>query len=290
MRLPRRLIQEFLEDWLQVHLSIGVLNKTITESGRAVAPLEEELVQEVQQAELVHVDETGWKEGGRNAWLWVLTATGVTLFLLGNRSWAVIADVLEQFGGWLMSDGYGVYRRYGQRLRCLAHLVRKARGLAESLTPGAQEFGEQVSAVLGAVIAGVYRARAGPGVDLRAELAEELAALKQSCEAHRESAHQKTRALARELLNDWDTFWQVLDCPELPLTNNAAERALRHWVIARKISQGTRTAQGSRAFTLLASVIETCRQRGVSPWPYLAQVIAARRKGQAAPPLPASAT
>ena len=57
---------------------------------------------------------------------------------------------------------------------------------------------------------------------------------------------EKTRALARELLNDWDTFWVVLDHPELPLTNNIAERALRHWVIARRISYGTRNPQGSR--------------------------------------------
>jgi len=36
----------------------------------------------------------------------------------------------------------------------------------------------------------------------------------------------------------------------------------------------------------LASVIETCRQRKVSPWTYLAEVIAERRKGNPAPPLP----
>jgi len=39
----------------------------------------------------------------------------------------------------------------------------------------------------------------------------------------------------------------------------------------------------------LASVIETCRKRAILPWPYLAQVIAERRKGNPAPPLPASA-
>jgi transposase len=49
----------------------------------------------------------------------------------------------------------------------------------------------------------------------------------------------------------------VLDHPGLPLTPNEAERALRHWGIARCI--GTRTPQGTRAFALLASVIETCR-------------------------------
>ena len=106
------------------------------------------------------------------------------------------------------------------------------------------------------------------------------------CDQHRDGAHEKTRALACEFLNDWDTFWVVLDYPWLPLTNNEAERALRHWVIARRISYGTRTAQGSRAFELTISVIETCRKRGVSPWPYLAEVIRQRRKGLPAPALP----
>jgi len=91
-------------------------------------------------------------------------------------------------------------------------------------------------------------------------------------------------------LNDWDAIWTVLEHPELPITNNIAERILRHWVIARKISYGTRTKQGSRAFTLLASVIETCRQRNVSPWTYLAEVIAERRQGNPVPPLPIAAS
>ena len=81
-------------------------------------------------------------------------------------------------------------------------------------------------------------------------------------------------------------FGVVLDHPELPLTNNAAERALRHWVIARRIGMGTRTPQGTRVFALLASVIETCRKRNVSPWPYLTEVLRQRRKGLPAPPLP----
>ena len=56
--------------------------------------------------------------------------------------------------------------------------------------------------------------------------------------------------------------------------------ALRHWVIARKISHGTRTATGSRVFALLASVIDTCRQRGHSPWLYIETAIADRRAGR----------
>jgi hypothetical protein len=290
MRMSRPRIQEFLKDWLGIYLSVGVINQTITEGGRAVEPVEEELIAAIKQSDLLHADETVWKENGRLRWLWVLITPSVTLFLIGGRGWEVIAETLEGFAGWLMSDGYLVYRKYGKRLRCLAHLIRKARGLSESLNQEGQLFGEKVLEYLAKFIKGVYRAREGPDMNPKEEFAEPLAELKAWCEKHRDSEHQKTRRLAREFLNDWEAIWSVLDHPALPLTNNIAERALRHWVIARKISYGTRTQQGSRAFALLASVIDTCRQRKVSPWTYLAEVVAERRTGNPAPPLPVAAS
>lgn len=286
LRLSRPRIREFLQDWLGISLSVGCINQCLLEGGRAVAPLEDELVAEIQQSELLHADETGWKESGRTVWLWVLRTATVTLYLIGRRSWEVIANIMEQFGGWLMSDGYGQYRQYGQRLRCLAHLIRKARGLAESCHPDAAEFGQTVLQTMSHIIEGIYLARGDPTMNLVEKFAAELAQLQSACEGHRDHTHEKTKKLARELLNDWTAIWQVLAYPDLPITNNAAEQALRHWVIARKISHGTRTAEGSRAYTLLASVIDTCRQRGVLPWPYIAQVITERRQGKAAPPIP----
>jgi hypothetical protein len=65
-----------------------------------------------------------------------------------------------------------------------------------------------------------------------------------------------------------------------------AIRALRHAVIARRISYGTRTTEGSLAYCSLLSVIETCRLRKVDPWSYIAQVIALGRKGILPPPIP----
>ena len=78
----------------------------------------------------------------------------------------------------------------------------------------------------------------------------------------------------------------MLHHPERPLSNNDAERALRHGVIARRLSHGTRTAVGSCAFTLLASVIDTCRPRRHSPWTYLVTAITDRRAGLALASLP----
>ncbi len=286
MRLSRKRIQEFLIDWLGVKLSVGTINQCILECGRAVWPLEDELIVEIQKSGLLYVDETGWPEGGKLKWLWVLRTTTVTIYMIGKRSWDVIAAVMEKFAGWLMSDGYPQYRKYGKRLRCLAHIIRKARGLSESSHPEAKLFGEKVLETIKLFITGIYKARSDPGIDLEKEFAGKLAELKDWCEQHREHHHAKTKALARELLNDWDAIWTVLKYPALPITNNLAERLLRHWVIARKINLGTRTPEGSRAYISLASIIDTCRQRGVLPWPYIASVIAERRKGNSAPSIP----
>ena len=211
--------------------------------------------------------------------------------MIGKRSAQIERVLGEIFPGWLMSDGLKAYRKYLKRLRCWAHLDRKAQGLADSLDAEARRFGEQLLAILKILREEVYRARKKPpgSINIRQTHATFLGILMASCDQHKDSKHEKTRALAREFLYDWEAIWAVLSHPYLPITNNEAEQLLRHWVICRRISYGTRTAQGSRVVALLASVIETCRKRKASPWPFLAEVLGNCRRGETAPPLPASA-
>lgn len=42
-----------------------------------------------------------------------------------------------------------------------------------------------------------------------------------------------------ELCNDWEAIFQMLHQPQVPLTNDASGRALRHVVNARRLSHGT---------------------------------------------------
>ncbi|MEH2351286.1 MAG: transposase [Nostoc sp.] len=74
------------------------------------------------------------------------------------------------------------------------------------------------------------------------------------------------------LLADWDAVIACFYHPQLPPTNNEAERALPHAVIARRISW-TRTNEGSLAYCSILSVVETCRLRKVDPWSDVAQVL-----------------
>jgi Transposase IS66 family len=62
---------------------------------------------------------------------------------------------------------------------------------------------------------------------------------------------------------------QVLDCPEFPLHNNAAETDIREYVTRRKISGGTRSELGRRARDTFVGLKKTCRKLGISFWNYL---------------------
>ena len=276
--------------WLGVRLSVGTVQRCLLEAARASDAVEEQLVEAVLDAPLLHADETAHPERGQALWLWVFVSASTVVFYVGHRSKEIVTNLLgDDYTGWLMSDGYGVYREYARRLRCWAHLLRKAKGLEASFEPQACEFGRETRALLERLMDAVYAARESPGEALEVRYADTLAAFAARCARARDSGHANTRALAVELLRDWAAIFAVLAHPELPLTNNEAERMLRHWVIWRRISHGTRTAVGSRTFALLASVIETCRRRAHSPWAYLAAVIAAARAGVAVPRLaPAS--
>jgi hypothetical protein len=62
---------------------------------------------------------------------------------------------------------------------------------------------------------------------------------------------------------------RVLERPEVPLHNNAAESDIREYVKRRKISGGTRSAAGRRCPDTFASLKKTCRKLGVRFWDYL---------------------
>ena len=254
-----------------------------------MAPLEEERVADIERAVLVHADETSWREAGQAPGLWVFVNAQTVWYQIGYRTQEIVGNVLSAaFQGELMTDGYRVYRSSPNRLRCWAHLMRKRVGLGESTHRRVAAIGQELQTAFSGLQDAIYTAR-GSG-DPPGSLASANAALietfRQSLERHRDDPHEKLRAVVREFLWDWEVILRPWSDPSLPLTNNEAERALRHYVIARRISHGTRSELGSRAYALLASVIETCRRRGAVVLDFLGTVIAAARKGLALPAFP----
>ena len=69
------------------------------------------------------------------------------LYYISHRGQELVRNLLGGYAGVLMSDGWQAYRWLGRRLRCWAHLKRKAQGKADSLNPAAQGFGREVLAL-----------------------------------------------------------------------------------------------------------------------------------------------
>ncbi|MBF0235923.1 MAG: IS66 family transposase, partial [Desulfamplus sp.] len=274
-RMSRVKIQEFLSCWLNIQLSVGTIDKSIRESGLACQPVVEELLKELQEQEIIHIDETPWYEKGVLKWLWVVVSAQIAVFHIGTRKKEeLLILITEAFTGWLVSDGYMGYRYYENRQRCLAHLIRKAIALTGAVDEKAQKIGEWLLRELRGLIKAV--AEDGEGGQTCNLI---LARLKRVCSLGSKETHEKLRSVSKEILNDWDAVVAFVKNPDLPPTNNEAERALRHAVIARGICFGTRTPEGSRAYAALLSVIETCRLRNQDPWQYIAETVALGRKG-----------
>ena len=244
----------------------------------------ERLIEEVKAAEIVHLDETPWYQRGALMWMWVAVTATAVVFRIGSRRKEELAALIgEAFLGWLVTDGYAAYRDHPRRQRCLAHLIRKGLALAGGLYGDGAGFGRDLVRNLRRLIERVRDGEADSKAVRRL-----MDAIKWSCQCNRHEIEQKVRDLANEILNDWDAVIAFVYDPRLPPTNNDAERALRHAVIARRISYGTRTDEGSRLYAAGLSIIETCRKRGLDPWAYARDLIAAARTGAATPAIPAA--
>lgn len=226
-RLGRLPLREFLGDWLGVWLSVGSIQGAIEEAGAVVAPVESALIEAVRQSSLLHADETPWPEQGAkqmSLWLWVFTAATVTFYCISHRGQELLRNLLEDYAGILMSDGWQAYRWLQKRLRCWAHLKRKAVGLSESYSAEGRRFGQETLALWWALRAAVLKARAGPPGSIRGDFEARLGAFRTRCEVLRGSCHEKTRELAVEFLNDWDAIPSTSSGQASPCSTTRAGR------------------------------------------------------------------
>jgi len=274
-RGSRSSVQEFCLSVLRVPISRGAIQRCVDRVSEAIEPLYEALAVKARSAPVNYVDESTWYQHGVLAWLWVMVNTTVAFFKVhASRSQAAFEALIERWAGILVSDGYGVYCQWVHgRQTCLAHLIRRARGLTERQHPELAWFGSRVLAELQRL---VHWATAPPTAgEVQTWYARMVHLLKQHC-ARQDEAGKFARTLEREL----GALWTFVVEHGVEPTNNRAERALRFAVLWRKIMQGTYNAKGDRWVERLLSLRETCRLRGIPMFPLLVDAVTCYFKGQ----------
>jgi transposase len=264
----RRLIQTFCHSVLRIPISVGAIQKVIDRVSWAIVPHYEAIAELARNATVGYIDETPWFCHHTLQWLWTMTTEKVSLFLIhANRSKEAFFDLIEDWQGILVSDGYGVYQTWvNRRQTCLAHLIRTARDLAEKRHPDLAACGKWALKELQRLC---QMAKAPPtGGQWQAWYARFCTLI----DRYHERSDEAGR-LARRLQREMASLWVFLVEHGVEATNNRAERALRFGVLWRKRSNGTASVKGNHWVARSLSLRQTCHQRGQSTFAVLVDAL-----------------
>jgi transposase len=297
-RMPRRMVRELLEQVLAIPLSLGSIQNSWEEASDAVAEPCAELERQLPHEPVVNSDETGYRTSGEKRWLWALVAANFVFYKISlTRGAEVLVELLgEVFAGILCSDRCASYLKYhkGQGQFCWAHFKRNILGIQKiGKTTDAERFCREALALHARLFRLWHRFRDGPGVRYgpvtREQLIEKSIPLEKKffalADRYLDSRDKDVANLALALLLHFEKFFAFLRHEGVEPTNNVAERALRCAVQWRKISFGSRSAQGEVAVARLLTATRTCRMQNRAPLNYLVTALRSHRNALPIPSL-----
>ncbi len=270
-RLPYRKISDRFEQLHGLELSGAATWHATERAARAGRCEYDQIRRQIQHADVVHIDETGIKRDGDQAWLWTFRTEDHTLYAVReSRGSDVPAEVLgEDFTGTVICDGWTAYPAFSSHLqRCWAHILREAKDATDQ-----QAEGEPI-----------YRALTQLYVALQARLESDLT-IRERAELQRVARRELESLIERSVpdgpvatllgkieggLDHWLTF---IGEPAVSPTNNAAESALREPVVLRKIIGTLRNDRGMFVHETLLSLLAPRCQQGRNPYEELTRVV-----------------
>ena len=271
-RLPLRVLQQLLKLQLAVHLSLGGLRYLLDDISQRGTADYDQLREEIRRSAAVHQDETGWRENGKNGYVWAAVTRAVRYFERhGTRSGSVPKEILgKDFCGVVVCDGYAGYDGLECQLqRCWTHLLRKGHELKirSPAAEAAHAWVDEIKAIyqeakaltaLAAYAQWSEATREGHRLVFQARLLAHVTPAKAS-------ALPDQARLAKFLTRHINELFVFVQYPEVASENNPAERAIRPLVIARKVCGGTRSKNGSDTKMILMSLLYTAQARGLDP-------------------------
>jgi transposase len=299
-------IEAWLEDVLQVPVSRGYLAKLCTGAiSASLADSYDELVEAIPHQEQLGSDETSIKDNGKKHWIWCITAATFSVFYIAKtRSRAVLEKLVgPEFAGYLNFDYFSAncsfaWNYWIKAQYCWAHLIRDIRFLEKHPDEKTKAWAEQLLDRSRRLFSAWHRrdamtaegfhrsmlthrdrflelVRKPPSTKEAANLAARFAIVEYTIE---ESSQVETYDLAQD-------YFRFLFADDVEPTNNHSEQQIRHCVIDRRITQGTRGAAGQRYHERMWTAIATCKKQNRNFFSYLHTSIAAKLQNQPAPRL-----
>lgn len=249
----------------------------------------------VLSSEVIHGDETRWRmlsKGGKLWWVWCIGRNDAVYYQIEpTRGHQVVVEMLKGYRGVLMVDDYAAYQTAVKLLPgvmivlCWSH-ARRAFVEALNAYPECQQAIDLIGQLFEIErelpnwhvikdprlreaaldkIAEVRTAHSKPLTDALLQWARDQRGLPGS----------KLREAIGYMTSNWSGLTRFLTEPRAPLSNNAAERAMRGPVVGRKNHYGSKSQRGTEVAALFYSLIESAKLAGVDPVAYLRAAVEA---------------
>jgi predicted RecB family nuclease len=260
LRLPLGVIAKATFDLFGIDLNPSSAAFLVSRVASDHEQTEKLLWSQLLRSAVLHIDETKINIRGHIQYVWVFTnGKHVGFRLTITRETAFLQELLAGYQGTLVSDFYPGYDSIPCRQqKCLVHLIRD---LNDDLwqNPFTVEFEHFVMSfrdLLVPILEGVERF----GLKQR-HLHKHQRAVEQFYQrsiATLSSTCELVAKYQRRFLRYKQSLFQFLDCDGVPWHNNAAERAIRHFAVQRKIS-GYFYSKGATEYLRLLGIAQTCR-------------------------------
>lgn len=267
-RLPHAKVVQALERQFGLETTPPTVLSITKRVAEATRQNYESLLRKILKSPYVHVDETDLRVAGRKYWVWVFCTPTLTFYVIKpTRGGKVVREVLHDYSGVIISDGYKVYEGIGKaQQRCWAHLLREAEWLAQEHDTAKPVF-EQLKLMYHQVKTlskrmNINKQSTHDGFVLQ------MQQLIQLCTGYKEM-----RKFAVTLKNGLHAWFIALLHKGVPLTNNLAERQLREIVVQRKIFGTLRTDKGTWIMETIMSLLMTLHQRGKNIYKELTRLL-----------------
>jgi transposase len=267
--VPYRKICDFLKTYCGLYAAPATFVRAEQRLAELAQPTFNLLLDALRRAQVVHADETGWRVGRQNAWLWVFSNKEVTVYAIrtgkGARGHQVPEDILgNDFDGFLIIDGFKAYDvLHYAKGQCNGHLLRRAKEMGDTAEPREQQ---KLQTLIRLIQEGIDLAERRDQLSV-AGYARRASNIENRFDAWLTNAARSQRSaefdrLVSHIANHYDEWLLFLREPLVPPTNNHAERMVRPAVPIRKIGGCNKTLRGALVHSILSSLMVTWHQRG----------------------------
>ncbi len=259
LRLPVDKIKSYFMDMYQLPISKGEIICITKQLVLAFGDYYGWLEKVVKLSRVKHTDTTSWRINGKNYYAWVFVAFGVVLYKIRKRNNSKSAITVlgnKQKGMTLVIDRFSALRALAKKAGfylqyCWAHILDDSKGLAKNF--GAE--GKYVHKKLKEI----YEISSSFTHCGNEQMVEQFKAIVFKLTLRHYKHHTVRKFVNNLYYRDIEHLFLFVTDKDVDSTNNISERELRHLVIIRKISNGSRSACGANAMAMLLSIIQTLR-------------------------------